>query len=67
MPVGVHARLLAEAEEEDAVAGERPMHVEQNVAAGFLGKVDHDVAQEDDVEGFCCHCGLAEVALLKAA
>ena len=51
LPVGVHAGLLAEAEEENAVGGEGAMHAEKNMAAGVLGEVDHDVAEEDDVEG----------------
>ena len=67
LPVGLHAGLLAEAEEENAVAGERAMHAEENLAARVLGEVDHDVAQKDDVEGLAGGKGLAEVALLKAA
>jgi hypothetical protein len=63
----VHAGLLAEAEEENAVAGERAVHAEENLAARVLREVDHDVAEKDDVEGLARGKGQAEVALLKAA
>ena len=67
LPVGIHAGLLAEAEEEDAIGGEGAVHGEENLATGFLGEVNHDVAEKDDVAGFPHHGRLAEIVLLKAA
>ncbi len=43
------------------------MDGEQELMAGFLGEIDHHVAQENDVERFAHGGGQAEVALLKAA
>src|SRR5579859_7257859 len=62
--------LFTGAEEEQAVGGEQAVDVGEKLLARLLGEVEHDVTQEDDIEGLgkgepvCAEVGNAEVAEL---